>query len=164
MLAKRKPLPSVGDLKRLLRFDEATGRLFYTETGREAFRVVSNGYRQGCVLGEKYSAHRIVWKLMTGEEPDQIDHIDGDRLNNRFENLRNVSASENQRNKKLGRNNKSGISGIHFEKQTRKWDAVIYVNRKRIRLGRFANLSDAISARKMAESRYGFHVNHGRAL
>ena len=121
----------------------------------------SHGYLQGEILNKKYVAHRVIWLWMTGEWPkEQIDHINHDRTNNKWYNLREVSKLENCKNQST-RDNVSGCMGVYFHKRTQKWQASIKNDRKRIHLGYFAILEDAIKARKRAEMRYGFHENHG---
>src|SRR3990167_3498600 len=78
------------------------------------------------------------------------DHINRNKLDNRKSNLRTVTKSQNGFNTNLSRNNKSGYKGIYWEKFTNKWRAEIKINYKKIGLGRFLNLKDAILARKEA--------------
>ena len=104
--------------------------------------------------GSIYYAHRIIWVWMTGDQPETVDHIDGNGLNNRWENLRNVSHSENMRNRKLNKNSTSGMAGVHQTKRSGKWQARISVDGKRISLGAFESKDEAIVARKAAETKY----------
>ena len=125
----------------------------------------SYGYYRIRVNGCQYRAHRLAWLYMTGEMPkEQIDHINQNKADNRFSNLRDVSSLENQRNRSLTKNNKSGSVGINWIKQLRKYRAQITVNQKSIHLGLFKGKEDAIKARKHAEKIYGFHENHGKRL
>lgn len=100
-----------------------------------------------------YLAHRIIWKMMTGEEPaDQIDHEDTDRLNNRWVNLREADNGKNRYNTKISKNNTSGVKGVSWDKSHKAWAATI--NRRRI--GRFKDKQEAIAARlKSAEELHG---------
>lgn len=173
----------------LLRCDPKTGLLFWRErspqmfrdgkntaahtcakwnskhAGREAFtQTTSHGYKYGKILGRGYYAHRIVWLLCTGEWPeDQIDHINGDGSDNRIENLRPVSMSQNSKNKRTPENNTSGHIGVCWRSKLNRWSAQISVNRRQKHLGLFEKLEDAIAARKTAEAQHNFHQNHGRA-
>jgi hypothetical protein len=133
--------------------------------GKEAFTTDHNeGYRVGKIFGRTYRAHRVIWAMTTGAWPeDQIDHINGDPADNRIENLRAVTQSENLRNAALPRNNTSGAMGVGWHKPAGKWQAQIRGNGKQINLGLFTNKDDAIAARAAAEKKYGFHENHGRA-
>jgi HNH endonuclease/AP2 domain len=100
---------------------------------------------------------------MTGHLPTlEIDHINGDRDDNRWINLRQVTASVNMKNLPLPRTNKSGTPGVIWHKRDEKWQASIKVDRRTVHLGYFESKQDAIAARKVAERQYGFHPNHGR--
>lgn len=176
-------------LRELLRYEPDTGKLFWLErdvdwftdgkhpaerraniwnaryAGKEAFTACnSEGYRFGKVLNDPYKSHRVAWAVFRGEwPPEEIDHINGDRGDNRIVNLRAVTRLENHRNKKKPKNNTSGVIGVSFRKRDQKWKAQIMVKGKHLHLGCFANKADAIAARKAAEVKYGFHANHGRA-
>ncbi len=91
-----------------------------------------------------------------------IDHINGDRGDNRISNLRVVTSTENNRNKAINKNNTSGVTGVTWSKSRRKWIAQIHIGKIGKALGGFDRVEDAIAARKNAETRYGFHENHGR--
>ena len=113
------------------------------------------------IFGTTYRQHRIIWLFMTGAFPkEEIDHIDGDGLNNSFINLREASSTDNSRNQKRFKTNKSGFVGVSWNKGNRKWAANIY-NNGQIHLGYFKNKTDAINARCIAEVKYGYHENHG---
>lgn len=113
---------------------------------------------------KKYAGHRIAWALQTGEWPERnIDHIDGDGRNNRWDNLRQASVSENHKNSPKQRNNTSGVTGVSYRKDMKKWYAYIHhPPGKMISLGFYDKLEDSIAARKAAEKEYGYHENHGR--
>ena len=129
--------------------------------GKEAFtRLHTKGYLQGAIFHKTYKAHRIIWLYMKGEWPDQIDHINHNKEDNRWYNLREVSNQENSKNQSQYITNTSGCTGVYWHKQGRKWVAQIKVD-DYVYLGRFDLLEDAISARKVAEIKYGFHKNHG---
>jgi hypothetical protein len=114
------------------------------------------------INGRLYQAHRLAMLYMKGEFPkSQVDHIDGNGLNNRFSNLRNVTQCGNSKNRRLYKNNKHGLSGVRWNAKFNKYIAFITVNRKRIHLGIFQAIFDAACARKAAEKNYGFHSNHG---
>ena len=133
--------------------------------GKRAFTTKNfTGYLCGHIFKKTYMSHRIAWALHHGSWPDkQIDHIDGVRANNKIENLRAVSAEDNQKNVKQRVDNTSGAKGVDFQKSYGLWRARIVHNKRRIDLGKFRNLDDAIAARKAAERQYGYHENHGRA-
>jgi hypothetical protein len=122
----------------------------------------SCGYLQFSMDYKMYKLHRIIWTYIHGDIPDEIDHINGDKTDNRLCNLRNVTRCDNLKNKPIYRNNKSGVLGVHWQSGRGKWVAKIDVNGKRIHLGSFKDLNEAISARRNAEVLYNFHKNHGR--
>jgi hypothetical protein len=100
--------------------------------------------------------------MMTGEKPEQIDHINGDKTDNRWQNLRNVSNRENCKNAAIGTNNTTGALGVWITRNGT-YQADISVDGKKHYLGIYKTLEEAKSARKAAENKYGFHENHGRA-
>ena len=110
------PLPSVETIEELLNYDSETGILTWKETkrnrkkGERAGCVDNLGYRVlSCGSNRNFKAHRLIWKLMTGEDPKgTIDHINGDRDDNRWENLREADMSQQNFNKKSRGYNKRG--------------------------------------------------------
>lgn len=117
-----------------------------------------------CVVfkGKNYRSHRICWLIHYGVWPSgQIDHIDHDGLNNKIENLRDVTASENMRNQRLRENNTTGAHGVYWNEKRKRWVAKIGVNGRVIELGRFIKIEDAIACRKEADRKHGFSPTHG---
>jgi len=112
------------------------------------------------LFGYYLYVHRIIWVLMTGEQPKEIDHIDGNGLNNKWSNLRSVDHKANARNQKKHKNNTSGTCGVTYRKDSDKWRARIRVDDISISLGTYKNKDDAIKARKNAEIKYGFTGGH----
>lgn len=111
--------------------------------------------------GVDYQAHRIAWLLYYGTWPEKdIDHINHNGLDNRKINLRSVTCSENNKNRPLLVNNKSGYNGIRIVSGN-KFMVRINVNKQEYYLGTFKNKSEAIKARKMANIFFNFHQNHG---
>ena len=183
-----KPLPTPEMLRKLLRYDQDTGNMYWLErtpdmftdgkqsavhrcricnskfSGTEALTTGDgNGYLQGQIFGTMYKSHRVVWAIVHGEWPaGQIDHINGIRDDNRIENLRSVSAQENSRNKKIPSDNTSGVMGVSWSKRYKKWESYIMADGKSKNLGYFYTKEDAVTARSEAEIKYGFHQNHGR--
>jgi hypothetical protein len=112
--------------------------------------------------GYNYMVHRIAWIYIHGTWPQQdIDHINGDRSDNRIKNLRDVTRSENCRNRKA-ESSISGVTGVHYDPQKVCWRARIYHNNKLLSLGSFTYKEEAVEVRKEAEKLYGHHPNHGR--
>lgn len=176
-----KPLPDADLLRQLFRYNPNSGSFTWQERPREMFNCDARwkgwnkrcagkeagvmdpiGYRKVTLFGRQWLAHRLIWKIVTGTEPDCIDHINGDRGDNRFANLRDASFRENARNISIQSRSKSGCNGVVWVNG--KWLAQIRDNdRNYVRLGWFENLHEAVSARKAAERKYGFHPNHGKA-
>lgn len=122
------------------------------------------GYRVGRVHGIRYKAHRVAWLLSYGQWPaDCIDHINGDRSDNRIANLRDVSKATNARNAKRRVNCTSGVTGVHWNQARQKWRAIIHYNKRCIHLGLFDTIEEATAARQAANDEYGFGEHHGRA-
>ena len=131
--------------------------------GMEAGTVSGSGYIGVRIKSRSHQAHRIAWLWMTGRWPSEgVDHINGDKTDNSFSNLRAVSQGENCRNQRLRNTNTSGSMGVHWDKQRSKWRAYISSGGKMIHLGLFEDKAEAIEARKTAENKYGYHKNHGR--
>lgn len=123
----------------------------------------AQGYLVTGIQNKVYRNARIIWKMYYGADPKGgIDHIDHNRLNNKIENLRDVSRKENCRNRSMTSQNTSGVVGVYRRTAENKWCAQIDVNSQNIQLGSFTNKEDAIKARKEAEIKYGFHPNHGK--
>lgn len=122
----------------------------------------SQGYVCGSVNGYHCLAHRAAWVVFHGQWPNFIDHINGNKADNRIVNLRAVSRVENQRNLKLMRSNTSGVSGVGVSLNGSRWLARIWDGNKQVSLGVFDTFDEAVAARRAAESRLGYHPNHGR--
>lgn len=112
-----------------------------------------HGYRVIQIDKKKYRAGRLAFLYMTGSWPNKtVDHRDRDKTNDKWVNLRDVGQTEQNFNRKISRNNKSGITGIR--RRAGKWLASIQVDGKQINFGRFDRLEDAIEARKEGEKKY----------
>lgn len=131
--------------------------------GKPAFvSVGSHGYATSSLSGKRMSGHRVAWALHYGEWPKgEIDHINGDPLDNRIDNLRCVSRQQNAKNLSV----KSGADrGVYWYAPTSRWAVKIHSGGKMYHVGYFLDRSDAIRARREAERAHGFHENHGRAF
>jgi len=152
---------------------------YNSSTGDFVWKINKRGLAKGSIAGSKndqgyimislnlyrYRAHRLAHFYMTGSWPDEeVDHIDGNRSNNAWSNLRCVSRSENKKNVGKCLNNTSGVNGVMWYKAGQKWHAQITINRKKIHLGYFDTIEEAQAARKQAEVSYGFHDLHGEKL
>lgn len=184
-----KALPDRSLLLALLRYDPSTGKLFWRErpiemfgagnssqhsnlqnwnkryAGQEAFPCErptgARGYVQANILGKKYLKHRVIWKMVTGEEPPEIDHDNGLKWDNRWQNLIASDRQGNSKNLALRSTNRSGATGVFWNKAFKRWQANIFVAGKRIHIGLFTDKDQAILARKAAERKYGFAPRHG---
>jgi hypothetical protein len=116
--------------------------------GNIAGHINKHGYLQIQCDRKKYQAHRIAWFMTYGKWPDgDIDHINGVRTDNRIENLRDVSRSNNLKNQRKPKaNNKSGFLGVYWHKGDSKWIAKIKINGKNKHLGSFENPAIAHTA------------------
>ena len=161
---KQNPLPIDQELiKSILDYDPTSGEFRWINSGKKAGCThKSSGYRHIKINSVTYQAHRIAWCYMNCDTPMSIDHINGDKSDNRIENLRVVTDSENQKNQKKYRTNNSGFTGVHWHSFSNKWRADITVNRKKKTIGYFDCKQDAIAARKIASVENGFHANHGK--
>lgn len=174
-------------LRLLLRYDAETGLLFWKERGPEWFVVgkdgqernaakwnarwagqpalnstsASHGYCDGAVLGVGVLAHRAAFAIAHGRWPVGVDHIDGNRRNNRLSNLREADQAENARNQKIRSDSPSGAVGV-WQLKRGPWRARIKRAGITITLGPFPSKDEAISARRLEAARLGFHPNHGR--
>jgi|APSaa5957512535_1039671.scaffolds.fasta_scaffold25270_6 hypothetical protein len=164
-----RELPSQRKLQDLFNYDPFTGDLIRnhsiannsTNAGDIAGRITHLGYRVVKIENVAWQAHRLIWKHVHGEDPLIIDHINHDRADNRIHNLRSVTHKENQKNRAIHSDNKSGVTGVSWCKVMEKWRATIYTQEKCKHLGHFDSIDDAGEARKRAEIKYGFHKNHG---
>ncbi len=180
--SKLVPLPTQEELRALLDYNPDSGLLFWKEkditqfkstprgvaqykrwntcfVGREAFCIINGaGRKRGTINYKTYFTHRIIWKLVHNEEPVQIDHINGNPLDNRICNLRAATPLTNGHNIRISKRNKSGTLGVHWVKNDKRWVAKISIRHKNICLGLFKNKEDAISARKKAEADSGLHI------
>lgn len=171
--------------RQLLRYEPETGKLFWLPrcaelsasagsasrfnilfAGKEAFTTVQGqGYLCSAIYHASYRAHRVAWAIHFGQWPQfEIDHINGDRQNNRIANLRAATATENNRNLAKPKNNTSGAVGVTWCPRSGKWQARIVVSNVAKSLGYHNSFEDALAARQSAEIAYGFSEGHGQRL
>lgn len=131
--------------------------------GKQAGASTSGGYVQIALRSKLYAAHRLAHLFMTGEWPEhEVDHVDGDRADNRWHKLRAATRQEQVLNMGMPTHNTSGVVGVLWNKQNGKWKAQVKVSNKVMNLGSFETKEEAIAAREAANERYGFHPNHGK--
>lgn len=119
-------------------------------------------YRRLYFSGKNWRSHRVAWLLYYGDWPKhEIDHQDHNGLNNRIDNLRDVTRTGNSRNMPVRKDSKTGVSGV-YPSRSGGFTARIRDSGKLIHLGTFRTLEEAAKARREAEERLGYHRNHGR--
>jgi len=137
-------------------------RGFQRCSGKRAGRLTPYGYVSIEIDGKSHQAHRLIWAYHYGVSAMFIDHIDGDRANNKIENLRVCTKIQNAHNRKRCKRNTSGIKGIRIRSDSGKYEARITVNNKRIVLGSFEDIDLAELVMFMArEKHHGAFANHG---
>jgi hypothetical protein len=154
------------NIKNHLEYNPTTGLFIWIKKhkpncviGSKAGVVNTQGYITISFKGNQYLAHRLAYWYMNGMLPThQIDHKNRIRTDNKWNNLRAVTNQINSQNSGLKSNNKTGYSGVHFRKDRKKYQVQIMYKNKRICIGHFKDLSDAVKARKDAEIRYGYPV------
>jgi hypothetical protein len=136
-------------LKELLDYNSKTGLFTWkvykkcVTKGSLAGSIKNTGYLSIGIDYKIYSAHRLAWLYSYGVMPKSIDHINGNKLDNRLENLRECNLSENSKNVKITKRNTSGVKGVNFDKYHKKWRAELYSNGKRVYLKYFSNINEA---------------------
>lgn len=117
-----------------------------TKLGSPVGQITKAGYRQLEWGGKLYSVHHIIWAMHTGTWPKLLDHVDGNGINNRLENLREATPSQNAHNARKSRRNTSGFKGVSRHKQTGSWQANIALEGKQYFLGLFDTAKAASEA------------------
>lgn len=187
-MAKR-PIPTADELRQLLEYDPDTGAFRWKTRPVEWFSHCSAGHREricnswnaawaqkdpGRIDGYGYliitvnhshlRAHRIAWCITHGEWPsEQIDHINGDRADNRLSNLRASTHTENQRNMRRSRANTSGVTGVYWCGRTKRWKAEVTLRTGKIYVGVFRDIADAKAAVEAKRRALGFSERHGKS-
>jgi len=144
-----------------LRQDPETGELYWkidhwkkVKAGQVAGDLYRNGYRRVCLDSKDYLAHRVVWLMTYGVWPEvQIDHINGNRTDNRVCNLRAATSGENHQNLARRLDNSSGRIGVSQWARTGKWRADITVKGRQVYLGTFNTAEEADVAYREAKAR-----------
>jgi len=148
-------------------FDYKGGNLYWkvkrktVNPGSLAGRLSQKGYIQIGVDGKMYSAHRLIFLLQHGYLPKVIDHINGNKADNRIENLREASLSENQMNRKFGKNS-SGVKGVVWHKSNKKWMAQLAIDGVNKYFGSFDDLE--LAELVVIEARNKYHGAYARNI
>lgn len=157
------------DWKSIMTYNPRTGLLGWAinrpgknaNVGDEAGTIRSDGrYRSFVFKHRRYYVHRVAWEIIHGPIADGmcIDHIDGDGLNNKLSNLRIVTRSENQRNRRTNKNSRAGVPGVVHHANGKGF----FVHCANKYIGYSEDFEAAVLMRKRAEANNGYHPNHGR--
>jgi len=166
-MTQAKQYPSKKILNELFRYNN--GKLYWKikpsrnmDIGDLAGSFDSYGYRGITIKNKHYKHHRIVWIMHYGDidRDIQIDHKKG--LSDKIDNLRIATSSQNQHNRKINKNNKSGFKGVWWNKKRGKWEAYTRLKGKKIHLGRFNDPEVAAQIVRIERIRlHGEFANHG---
>lgn len=176
-------------IKKILDYDPISGSFTWKERGAESFqhspepiksRNIFNGQfcgkKAGSELtskrsktsyiaikinGKSYKAHRLAFLFMEGFIPEEVDHIDHNGVNNSWINLRASNKNDNAKNHPIQHNNKTGMAGVNWHKSAKKWQVRANNNGKRVDLGRYSTLEEAIKVRKDYEVKFKYYENRG---
>lgn len=156
-------------LKELLNYDVVAGIFIWKESkgaakkGAVAGSISGQGYVNIKLDGLIFRAHRLAWLWVYGVFPSgPLDHINGNRSDNRISNLRVATLSENQHNQGMRSDNKSGIKGVSWDDKSKFWRAQIKKNGHLIRIGSFRDLNEArIAMEKARIELHGDFASHG---
>lgn len=149
---KRIPLPTQERLQEIFSLNDDGTLTRLVSCGNQIAGTIAkgkqevSGYKRILVDGSHYLMHRVIWKMVYNTEPDHIDHINGDRGDNRIDNLRSVSRNQNARAQKIPKNNTSGFIGVRWYPSGSKWVSSIVVDSLSITIGYYSELADAINA------------------
>ncbi|MGM8924818.1 HNH endonuclease [Enterobacter hormaechei subsp. steigerwaltii] len=180
---KNRILPSREYLRTIFKFDEKDGSLIWKKREPNEFsslracnawnskmagkkagygnRFRSKKYLVVGINGEQFLAHRLIFKIIHNSEPENVDHMDGNGLNNKPANLRGTDSAGNHLNVMMSERNTSGVVGVSLHRKSNLWRARITQGNVSKSLGYFPDFDLAVAARKKAELELGFHKNHG---
>lgn len=142
-------------------FTYKDGNLYWKETiatrakkNNKAGSLYDTGYLMVGIKGQYYAIHRIIFMMHNGYLPTEVDHIDGNKLNNCIENLRAASISQNAHNRKISATNTSGVKNISWSKARQKWIVNVFANGKQNYIGGFDNIELADLVAQEARNKY----------
>lgn len=151
------------ELKLHLHYDPETGIFTRIKSKKIAGSKHNSGYIHINVFYKCYKAHRLAWLYIHGKWPRKfIDHINNIKDDNRLCNLRECTQQQNCLNSKMKKSNNSGVKGLNWHKQHRKWNVRLSLNKKRIELGLFNDFFEACcTAYSFRNKHHGEFANHG---
>ena len=150
-------------LMRYLVYDKITGKFYRKPDGVIATgNLNSGGYIRIGINYKSYLAHRLAVLYVTGEWPDQVDHINHIKDDNRYINLRVASYESNTKNKSVYKSSTTKVTGVSFVKKLNRYKAYIQVAGKQKHLGVFKTVKEAEKARQLANADHNYHENHGK--
>ncbi len=144
-MIKATKLPSQSKLREDFTYNAGTGD-FIRYDGKWG-SINNAGYIHINYEDSKYKIHRLIWKWWYGYDPEEIDHMNGDRLDNRIDNLRNVDRKTNNRNRPKQNNNTSGFTGVFWDKDRSSWLSYMSIDKKMIKIGYYNTPQEAKEAR-----------------
>jgi len=152
-------------LRPLLHYDPETGVLTWLQklasrqyVGDAAGRRNHDGYVIVGIWHKRYCAHRLAWLYMTGGWPEhEIDHVDRDRSNNRWGNLRPATHKQNAENRSPRHDSSSRFVGVLWSSRDQAWRTVININGRKRHIGTHKSLLDAVAHRISASRKYHTH-------
>lgn len=156
-------------LRGVVHYESKTGKMTWAigflgkvQKGREVGNLTPNGYRIAKVFGFNYLVHRLAWLYVYGRFPDGlIDHINGDKLDNRIENLREATKAENAWNSAIS-TNAQGVKGLRFDKRRKRWSGCVLANRQYHFTPSSKDRSEVVEwVTKLREKLHGEFTNHG---
>jgi hypothetical protein len=149
-------------------FEYCDGNLFWkvnrgkARKGQLAGILGNTGYWKIRLYKRLYQAHRLIFLMQKGYLPVELDHIDGNKLNNRIDNLREATRSQNELNKGMKKNNTSGVKNVFWSKEFNKWKVQMSVDGKKRHVGYFEDLEVAKEiAINFRKQNHGEFANHG---
>ena len=149
---KNDSLLTYDEAHRQYQYNPTTGELISRRLKKATSRQDKEGYVRLKIKGRDVFAHRVAFMMYHGYYPEgQIDHINRVKYDNRIDNLREASATCQNRNKPPQSNNSSGVKGVSYTAKTKKWKAAIKINGKWHYLGQYEDFYEAVAHRFAAE-------------
>ena len=143
-------------------FDYRDGDIYWKKNGKQAGTITKSGRKQIGYKGKTYLAHRVIFLMHHGYLPSEIDHIDGNPLNNRIENLRSATRYTNNMNVGVNKRNSSGVKGVMWNPRDKKWTVRFNVFGKIKSFGQYYDINVAkFVVETMRHKYHGKFANNG---